>query len=75
MISIDAHVGERVRTRRIASGHSEDAFAEMMGFSPELLRLKEDGRSRLDVRDLFKVHRLLGMQPADFYDGLSLFLD
>jgi transcriptional regulator with XRE-family HTH domain len=68
---IDAHVGARIRQRRIEVGLSQRQLAEMLGITNGLLYKYERGLNRVRVSMLYEIARKLEVPIIYFYDGLA----
>jgi transcriptional regulator with XRE-family HTH domain len=68
---IDAHVGARIRQRRIEVGLSQRRFAEMLGITNGLLYKYERGLNRIRVSMLYEIAWKLEVPIVYFYDGLA----
>jgi transcriptional regulator with XRE-family HTH domain len=69
--AIDAHVGARIRQRRIEVGLSQRQLAEMIGISNGLLHKYEHGLNRVGVGLFYKISCKLEVPIVYFYDGLA----
>jgi transcriptional regulator with XRE-family HTH domain len=63
--------GERVRDRRQALGLSQEAMADQIGVHWTFLGQVERGRRNLNLHNLLKLARGLGVDPADLVRGLT----
>lgn len=69
--SIDAHVGKRLKARRLTAGLSQTALAAVAGISFQQLQKYEKGTNRISASHLFAFAQALGCTPNDFFDGLA----
>lgn len=63
--------GERVRNRRQALGLSQEAMAHQIGVHWTFLGQVERGRRNLNLHNLLKLARGLGVDPAELVRGLE----
>jgi transcriptional regulator with XRE-family HTH domain len=63
--------GERVRTRRLALGLSQEALAHQSGIHWTFLGQVERGQRNLNLHNLLKVAAGLGVDPAELVQGLE----
>jgi transcriptional regulator with XRE-family HTH domain len=64
--------GERVRAQREALGLSQEALAARSGVHWTFLGQVERGRRNLNLHNLLKIARGLGVDPAKLVQGLAL---
>ena len=69
--SIDAHVGKRLRQRRIELGMSQQRLSGVTGVSYQQIQKYERGTNRIGASMLWLLSDVLNIQPAYFFDGLS----
>ena len=65
--SIDAHVGGRLRMKRLSCGLSEQALAAAAGVSVAHLHRLETGALRIDARLFADLARILHTPPSYFF--------
>lgn len=58
-------VGENVKRLRLAKGLTQEAYAELSGFSQQYISNLERGRLNPTVVSLFELAQPLGATPAD----------
>jgi transcriptional regulator with XRE-family HTH domain len=63
--------GERVRDRRHILGLSQEALADQIGIHWTFLGQVERGQRNLNLHNLLKVARGLGVDPAELVQGLQ----
>ncbi|MHB8243120.1 MAG: helix-turn-helix domain-containing protein [Solirubrobacteraceae bacterium] len=63
--------GERVRDRRHALGLSQEAMADQIGIHWTFLGQVERGQRNLNLHNLLKLARGLGVDPAELVQGLE----
>jgi transcriptional regulator with XRE-family HTH domain len=69
---IDAHVGSRVRLRRMLLGMSQEKLGERLGLTFQQVQKYEKGVNRIGASRLFDLAQILGVPVQFFYeDGLS----
>ena len=69
--SVDAHVGARVRERRLALGFSLEELAKRIGVGAQQLQKYETGVNRISASRLYDVTLALGVPIAWFYLGIA----
>ena len=69
--AIDKKVGQRVRSRRLEIGMSQEKLAEMLGVTFQQVQKYEKGVNRIAVSRLFDIANALEMTPGRFFEGLS----
>lgn len=65
---IDAHVGGRVRLRRMLLGMSQEKLAEKLGLTFQQVQKYEKGVNRIGASRLFELAQLLGVGVDFFYE-------
>jgi transcriptional regulator with XRE-family HTH domain len=65
---IDAHVGSRVRLRRMLLGMSQEALGEHLGLTFQQVQKYEKGVNRIGASRLFDLAHVLGVPVQFFYD-------
>ena len=68
--NIDAHVGKRLRQRRIIRGLSQEELASRLGISPQQLHKYEIGQNRIAAARLYQCAQALDVPVSSFYIGL-----
>jgi transcriptional regulator with XRE-family HTH domain len=68
---IDAHVGSRLRARRIAVGLSQSALGRHLGLTFSQVQKYEKGSNRIGAGRLYHLAALLGVSVHYFYEGLE----
>lgn len=66
--NVDAHVGERVRTRRLLAGLSQDAFASYLGITFQQVQKYEKGANRISASRLYRIAKILNAPITYFFD-------
>jgi len=64
----DAHVGARVRSRRIQMGISQSALGDSLGVSFQQVQKYERGTNRISASRLHQIAAELGVPAAYFFD-------
>lgn len=72
---VDAHVGDRIRTRRRELTQSQDALAELIGVSFQQVQKYEGGKNRVSASALVKIAGAQGVPVAFYFEGLGLRAD
>jgi transcriptional regulator with XRE-family HTH domain len=65
---IDAHVGSRVRMRRMLLGMSQEKLGELLGLTFQQVQKYEKGVNRIGASRLFDLSHVLGVPIQFFYD-------
>jgi transcriptional regulator with XRE-family HTH domain len=63
---VDAHVGSRVRLRRMLLGISQERLGESMGLTFQQVQKYEKGVNRIGASRLFQIARILDV-PVQFF--------
>ena len=66
---IDAHIGGRIRERRIMLGLTRQKLAATIGITYQQMHKYEHGFSRMSAGQLYLIARELHAPIADFYEG------
>ena len=67
---IDAHVGSRVRLRRILLGMSQEKLARAVGLTFQQIQKYERGANRIGASRLFQITRVLDVPVSFFFDDM-----
>ena len=73
--SVDAHVGNRIRTRRKLRGLGQVALAQRIGVTFQQIQKYEMGANRVSASKLYDIARALQTPVAWFFEGLNLETD
>jgi transcriptional regulator with XRE-family HTH domain len=65
---IDAHVGSRVRLRRMLVGMSQERLGESMGLTFQQVQKYEKGANRIGASRLHHISKLLDVPVGYFFD-------
>lgn len=65
---MDAHVGSRVRLRRMLLGMSQEKLGEQLGLTFQQVQKYEKGVNRIGASRLFDLAQVLGVPIQFFYD-------
>ena len=68
---VDAHVGHRVRLRRMLIGMSQERLGELLGLTFQQVQKYEKGINRIGAGRLYEVAGILGVPVAFFYEDVS----
>src|SRR5450755_906793 len=68
---IDAHVGKRIRERRVMLGLTQQQLAELVGVTYQQAHKYERGINRVSAGRLFEIAQVLGVIVGHFYEGLD----
>jgi transcriptional regulator with XRE-family HTH domain len=68
---VDAHVGHRVRLRRMLIGMSQERLGELLGLTFQQVQKYEKGINRIGAGRLFEVAGILGVPVAFFYENVD----
>jgi len=69
--SIDAHVGSRVRLRRMLIGMSQEKLGELLGLTFQQVQKYEKGANRIGASRLFDIAQILAVPVSYFFDDVS----
>ena len=67
---LDAHVGGRVRLRRMLLGISQEKLGERLGLTFQQIQKYEKGVNRIGASRLFDLAKVLSVPVQFFYDNL-----
>jgi transcriptional regulator with XRE-family HTH domain len=68
--AVDQRLGQRVRTRRLEIGMSQERLAELLGVTFQQVQKYKKGVNRIAASRLFDISRALDMSVSQFFDGL-----
>ncbi len=68
---IDAHVGSRVRLRRMLVGMSQEKLGSELGLTFQQVQKYEKGTNRIGASRLYQIARILGVNVQFFYDDMA----
>ena len=69
---MDAHVGSRVRLRRMLLGMSQERLGEHLGLTFQQVQKYEKGVNRIGASRLFDLSHVLGVPVQFFYEDAPL---
>ena len=69
--AVDRRLGQRVRTRRLEIGMSQEKLAELLGVTFQQVQKYEKGVNRIAASRLFDISAALDMSVARFFEGLA----
>ncbi len=69
---VDAHVGNRVRMRRVELGMSQHELANLIGITFQQLQKNERGVNRLSASRMYEAARILDVPVGYFFEGISV---
>ena len=69
--AIDAHIGQRLKQRRIALGFSQSDIADRLGLTFQQVQKFEKGVNKLTAARLFELAQQLDTTVEYFYEGLD----
>lgn len=69
--TMDAHVGSRVRLRRMMMGMSQEKLGEQMGLTFQQIQKYERGINRVSASRLYELGRVLGVTVQFFFDEVQ----
>jgi transcriptional regulator with XRE-family HTH domain len=69
--SIDEHVGQRVRARRLMLGMSQEKLAHALHLTFQQVQKYEKGTNRIGASRLAQIAAALGIEVAYFFEGVS----
>ena len=68
---VDAHVGRRVRLRRMLIGMSQERLGELLGLTFQQVQKYEKGVNRIGAGRLYEIAGILGVPINYFYDDIE----
>jgi transcriptional regulator with XRE-family HTH domain len=68
---VDAHVGQRVRLRRVLVGMSQERLGELLGLTFQQVQKYEKGVNRIGAGRLYEIAGILGVPIEFFYEGME----
>ena len=68
--SVDAHVGSRVRLRRMLIGMSQEKLGELLGLTFQQVQKYEKGANRIGASRLFDISTILNVPVQYFFEDL-----
>ena len=69
--AVDRKLGQRVRTRRLEIGMSQERLAELLGVTFQQVQKYEKGINRIAASRLFDISAALDMPVSRFFEGLT----
>ena len=69
--AVDRRLGQRVRTRRLEIGMSQEKLAELLGVTFQQVQKYEKGVNRIAASRLFDISAALDMTIARFFEGIG----
>jgi DNA-binding XRE family transcriptional regulator len=70
-VSIERHVGQRIRARRTMLGFTQQQLADLIGVTYQQAHKYERGINRVSAGRLFELAKALGVDVSFFYEGLA----
>jgi transcriptional regulator with XRE-family HTH domain len=67
--AVDAHVGQKIRTRRNLLGLSQTELADAAGITFQQVQKYERGANRVGAGRLMQFSEALGVSPSYFFEG------
>ncbi|HET7408960.1 MAG TPA: helix-turn-helix transcriptional regulator [Paracoccaceae bacterium] len=68
---VDAHVGRRLRRRRMALGISQEHLGQALGLTFQQIQKYEKGQNRIGAGRLYRIAIILSVPVQYFFDGLG----
>lgn len=68
---VDAHVGNRVRMRRMLLGMSQEKLGELLGLTFQQVQKYEKGVNRVGASRLYELSRVLSVPVQFFYEDVQ----
>ena len=68
---VDAHVGRRLRQRRISLGISQEQLGAELGLTFQQIQKYEKGQNRISAGRLYKISTILSVPVEHFFEGLA----
>lgn len=72
---VDRRIGQRVRTRRLELGMSQERLAELLGVTFQQVQKYEKGVNRIAASRLYDIAGSLSVPVGHFYEGLPASAD
>ncbi len=69
--AVDRRLGQRVRTRRLEIGMSQEKLAELLGVTFQQVQKYEKGVNRIAASRLYDIASALDMSVARFFEGIA----
>jgi transcriptional regulator with XRE-family HTH domain len=69
--AIDRKIGQRVRTRRLEIGMSQERLAELLGVTFQQVQKYEKGVNRIAASRLHAISSALDMPVSRFFEGMA----
>jgi transcriptional regulator with XRE-family HTH domain len=69
--AVDRKLGQRVRTRRLEIGMSQERLAELLGVTFQQVQKYEKGINRIAASRLFDISSALDIPVSRFFEGLT----
>lgn len=69
--AIDRRIGQRVRSRRLEIGMSQERLAELLGVTFQQVQKYEKGVNRIAASRLHDISNALDMPVSRFFEGMS----
>ena len=69
--SIDIHVGQQLKNRRLGLKMSQKDIGDFLGYTFQQIQKYENGKNRIGASNLFKLAHCLDVPVAYFFDGLK----
>ncbi|MDX2274186.1 MAG: helix-turn-helix transcriptional regulator [Hyphomonadaceae bacterium] len=70
--AVDRRLGQKVRTRRLEIGMSQERLAELLGVTFQQVQKYEKGVNRMAASRLFAIAAALEMPISRFFEGISV---
>ena len=67
---VDAHIGSRVRLRRVMVGVSQEQLGEALGITFQQIQKYEKGLNRIGAGRLYRISQVLKAPVSYFFEGL-----
>lgn len=69
--AVDRRIGQRLKTRRLELGISQERLADLLGVTFQQIQKYEKGVNRVAASRLFDIAAALDVPIAHFFDGLD----
>lgn len=69
---VDAHVGRRLRVRRVLCGMSQTALADQLGITFQQLQKYESAANRISASRLYEISRILDVPIEWFFTDIDV---
>ncbi len=69
--TVDRHLGEKLRERRLEVGMTQETLADLLGITFQQIQKYEKGINRISASRLFEMTRILSVSVTYFFEDLT----